>query len=137
MQTDYLQLLLNFKAYFVTKYGFFRMDEMRKKQAMKMSMTGQDKMESLLIYVKKSLSLPNGEVLTRLSNSAIQLHFKDLSNVSINKDDDQGIYFMNSNGRASEVNYNECKNNNIRTKIRRFSNIMQKLSQGGQQYSAP
>lgn len=38
MQTDYVQLLLNFKSYFVTKYGFFRMDEMRKKQAMSMSM---------------------------------------------------------------------------------------------------
>lgn len=42
-------------------------------------------MESMLIYVKKSLDLPNGEILTRLSNSAIQLHFKDLSSVSINK----------------------------------------------------
>ena len=38
MQTDYVQLLLNFKSYFVTKYGYFRMDEMRKKQAMSMSM---------------------------------------------------------------------------------------------------
>lgn len=39
---------------------------------------------------------------------------------------------MSSEGKISEVNYNECKNITIKTKIRRFSNIMQKLSQGQQ-----
>lgn len=33
MQIDYVQLLMNFKSFFVTKYGYFKLDEMRKKQA--------------------------------------------------------------------------------------------------------
>ena len=32
MKIDYLQALLNFKSYFSTKYGYFRLDEMWKKQ---------------------------------------------------------------------------------------------------------
>lgn len=60
MQTDYLQLLLNFKSFFVTKYGVFKMDEMRKKTAMSMSlMIGQEQMESL-VYVKKCVRMNKG-----------------------------------------------------------------------------
>ena len=60
MQTDYLQLLLNFKSFFVTKYGVFKMDEMRKKTAMSMSlMIGQEQLESL-IYMKKCVKLGKG-----------------------------------------------------------------------------
>lgn len=35
---------------------------------------------------------------------------------------------MNPKGKASEVIYNECKSSEIKTKIRRFSNMMQRLS---------
>ena len=104
------------------------MDEMRKKQAMSMSMMIGNEQIEMLVYVKKCLDMKNGEILTRLSNAIIQLHFKDLSNISLNKEEENGIYLMNPNGKMSEINYNECKNTKTKTKVRKFSNIMQKLS---------
>ena len=56
------------------------------------------------------------------------MHFKDLSNISLNKEEEQGIFLMSPNGKISEVNYNECKSSKTKTKVRKFSNIMQKLS---------
>lgn len=58
----------------------------------------------------------------------IQLHFNDLSSISINKEDSEGIYFMGSNGKIEQINYHECKDGKIKIKIRKFSNIMEKLS---------
>ena len=49
--------------------------------------------------------------------------------MSINKDDDQGIYYMNPKGKTMEIVYQTCKNKQVKTKIRKFSNLMQKLSQ--------
>lgn len=72
--------------------------------------------------------MKNGEILTRLSNSVIQLHFNDLSSVSINKEDNEGIYFMGSNGKIEQINYHESKDSKIKIKIRKFSNIMEKIS---------
>lgn len=94
-------MLLNFKSFFVTKYGVFKMDEMRKKTAMSMSlMIGQEQLESIL-YLKKCVKLGKGEILTRLSNSVIQLHFLDLSTLLINREDNRGIFYMNEKGKTS------------------------------------
>lgn len=51
------------------------------------------------------MKLHKGEILTRLSNSVIQLHFNDLSNISINREDSSGIYYTNEKGKISEINY--------------------------------
>ena len=79
--------------------------------------------------MKKCVKLGKGEILTRLSNSAIQIHFTDLSSLAINRDDNRGIYFISEKGKANEVNYEDSKNKVLKTKVRFFSNIMEKLSQ--------
>ena len=63
-----------------------------------------------------------------MSNNIIQLHFSDLTSLSINRDDERGIYFVDRRGRQIEVNYNQCKSSKLKTKVRRFSNLIQKLS---------
>jgi hypothetical protein len=35
---------------------------------------------------------------------------------------------MTKKGHLLEVNYNECKNSRLKAKVRRFSNLIQKLS---------
>lgn len=66
--------------------------------------------------------------MTRTNNNIIQLHFCDLTSLAINREDERGIYFINKRGNQIEVNYNQCKNAKLKTKVRRFSNLIQKLS---------
>jgi len=39
-------------------------------------------------------------------------------------------YVLYKIGKPSEINYNECKSQKLKTKVRRFSNLIQKLSSG-------
>ena len=63
-----------------------------------------------------------------MSNNIIQLHFSDLTSLAINRDDERGIYFIDRKGRQKEVNYNQGKSSKLKTNVRRFSNLIQKLS---------
>jgi hypothetical protein len=85
----------------------------------------------------KCFNLTENEILTRLSNAVIQLHFPDFTSLIINRNDEKGIYYINqkgtceiSLGRGSEINYNQCRSPKLKTKIRRFSNLIQRLSSG-------
>lgn len=80
-------------------------------------------------FLKKILKLNNGEILTRLNNGVIQVHFNDLTSLFLNREDDKGLFYINKKGRVSEINYKECQNPNLRKKIRYFSNLMKKLSE--------
>lgn len=42
--------------------------------------------DDLVGFVKRWMQLQKGEILTRLNNSIIQLHFNDLTSLSINQD---------------------------------------------------
>lgn len=94
------------------------MEEMRKR-------TGET---DSLVYCKKAIAINDLEIVTRTSNNIIQLHFSDLTSLAINRDDEKGIYFTNKKGHQMEINYNQCKNQKLKTKVRRFSNLIQKLS---------
>lgn len=85
----------------------------------------------------KCFNLTENEILTRLSNAVIQLHFPDFTSLIINRNDEKGIYYINQKGtceinlgRGSEINYNQCRSPKLKTKIRRFSNLIQRLSSG-------
>jgi hypothetical protein len=39
------------------------------------------------------------EVLTRLTNNIVQLHFNDLTSVAINRDDEKGIFLVTKRGK--------------------------------------
>lgn len=41
MQTEYLQVLLNFKSFFASKYGLFKLDEFHKKYSLAMAAQGK------------------------------------------------------------------------------------------------
>lgn len=69
--------LFHFKSFFITKYSLFKMEEMRKR-------TGET--ESV-VYLKKAIAINDQEIVTRTSNNIIQLHFSDLTSLSINRDD--------------------------------------------------
>lgn len=105
----------------MTKYSLFKMEEMRKR-------TGEVEQ---LVFIRKAIAINDLEIVTRLSNNIIQLHFSDLSSLAINREDERGIYLVDSRGRQSEVNYNHCKSHKLKTKVRRFSNLIQKLSSRG------
>ncbi len=40
------------------------------------------------------------------------------------------VIIVNNSGKHSEINYNQCKSAKLKKKIRRFSNLIQKLSYG-------
>ena len=78
--------------------------------------------------MKKAIAINDLEIVTRMTNNIIQLHFKDLTSLAINREDERGIYLVTKRGKILEVNYNQCKQAKLKTKIRRFSNLIQKLS---------
>lgn len=78
--------------------------------------------------MKKAIAINDLEIVTRMTNNIIQLHFKDLTSLAINREDERGIYLVTRRGKILEVNYNQCKQSKLKTKIRRFSNLIQKLS---------
>lgn len=65
------------------------MDEMRKR-------TGDSE---TIIFLKRAIGVGEWEIMTRLSNNIIQLHFRDLTSLSLNRQDDKGIYLMNKKGQ--------------------------------------
>jgi hypothetical protein len=67
--------LFHFKSFFIEKYSLFKLEEMRKR-------TGESE---VLIYLKKALALTDLEIVTRLTNNIIQLHFSDLTSLAINR----------------------------------------------------
>lgn len=67
--------LFHFKAFFVEKYSLFKLEEMRKR-------TGDIE---TLVYLKKGIAINDLEIVTRLSNNIIQLHFSDLTSLAINR----------------------------------------------------
>ena len=46
----------------------------------------------------RCFNLNETEILTRLTNQAIQLHFSDFTSLIINRNDDKGIYYINKKG---------------------------------------
>ena len=46
----------------------------------------------------RCFNLTDKEILTRLSNAVIQLHFADFSSLIINRNDEKGIYYINERG---------------------------------------
>lgn len=44
--------------------------------------------------------LSKGEILTRLNNSIIQLHFNDLTSLMINHDENAGIFQIDAKGKC-------------------------------------
>jgi hypothetical protein len=86
-----------------------------------------------LIYLRKAIAINDLEIVTRMSNNVIQLHFSDLSSLAINREDEKGIYYIDRKGKQIEVNYNQCKSSKLKTKVRRFSNLIQKLSARGEE----
>ena len=50
MQVEYVKVLLNFKSYFVTKYNYFGLDEMWRKQDFSLNQ---------IIYIKKCFKFEN------------------------------------------------------------------------------
>ena len=81
-----LEKLLNFRKFFITKYGIFKIDELHKKYINSLVLEGREQSDEDVVYLKKWMQLQKGEILTRLNNSIIQLHFNDLSNLSINQE---------------------------------------------------
>jgi len=77
------------------------------------------------------MAINDFEIATRLNNHIIQLHFSDLTSLVLNREDEKGIFMITKKGEFQEINYNQCKNNKTKRKIRRFSNLMQKLSTKG------
>lgn len=110
--------LFHFKSFFITKYSLFKMQQMRKR-------SGE---LDVLVYLKKAIAINDLQIVTRMSNNIIQLHFSDLTSLAISREDEKGIYYINKKGVQLEINYNQCKNSKLKTKIRRFSNLIQKLS---------
>ena len=78
--------------------------------------------------MQRAIMIEEGEFLTRLDNHVVQLNFKDLTSLAINKLDNNTIYYLNNHSVLQEINYNQCKNSRIKTKIRRFSKIIQRLT---------
>ena len=83
--------------------------------------------EDPIIYVKKWMELQKGEILTRMSNSVIQLHFNDLTNLIINQEEAGGIHYLDAKGKLAEVEYNKCADKETKSKIRLFSSLLDKL----------
>ena len=106
--------LFHFKAFFIEKYSLFKMQEMRKRTG------GGDG----LLFLKKGIALNDLQIVTRLSNNIIQLHFSDLTSLALNRDEQKGIYLVTKRGELKEVNYNQCKNARLKCKVRRFSNLI-------------
>lgn len=113
-----LARLFHFKAFFIAKYSLFKLEEMRKR-------TGESE---VVVVLRRAVVVGEREIATRLSNNIIQLHFGDLTSLAINRDDEKGIYIVSRRGLLSEVNYNQCKSSRLKAKVRRFSNLIQKLS---------
>lgn len=40
-----------------------------------------------LVYLKKAIAINDLEIVTRMSNNIIQLHFSDLTSLAINRED--------------------------------------------------
>lgn len=85
---------MHFKTYFMEKYSVFKLDEMNKRQV---------KTEDIPFIKKCSNIVQDREVLTRLSNNIIQLNFRDNTSVMINYQESQGIYYVDSRGKITQV----------------------------------
>ena len=123
MKLDYLQALLNFKSYFSTKYGYFRLDEMWKKY-INMAIC-----EEKFFYVKKCLKFGSDEILIRLNNAVIQLHFKDLTGIMTESMDIEEMYYMDEKGRTEKMKEKVkdwCRKK--KKKGKKFRSIVEKLS---------
>ena len=110
--------LFHFKAFFIEKYSLFKLEEMRKR-------TGEGE---ALTFLRRGIALNDLEVVTRLSNNFIQLHFSDLTSLGLSRDENRGIYLTTRKGEIKEINYNQCKSAKLKRKVRRFSNLIEKLS---------
>ncbi len=84
-----LMRLFHFKSFFVEKYSLFKLEEMRKR-------TGENE---ALTYLKKAIAINDLEIVTRLSNNIVQLHFSDLTSLAINREDEKGIFFITKRGK--------------------------------------
>jgi hypothetical protein len=74
------------------------------------------------------VKLAKGEIMTRLNNSVIQLHFNDLTSLSVNKEAAVSMFYMNKQGKMGEVYYEKCNHEKLKTKMRMFNNLLEKLS---------
>lgn len=48
--------------------------------------------------MKKAMAINDFEIVTRLNNNIIQLHFNDLTSVVLNRQDEKGIYMVTRKG---------------------------------------
>ena len=54
----------------------------------------------------------------------MQLHFKDLTSLLVDKDEGMSIIYLNEKGRAYEIEYNKCGDKEIKKKTRLFRNLL-------------
>lgn len=89
----------------------------------------EDQNDEELHYIKKISKIEQNCYLIRMNNELIHLVFGDSTTVFINKNDIEGIYYSDSKGRRIEVNYEKCADKKTKTKIRKFSHLLQKIEQ--------
>ena len=110
--------LFHFKAFFVQKYSLFKLEEMRKRTVDR----------ETVVWMVRGMPLGEVEMVTRLSNSIIQMHFRDLTSMAFVNEEASGlVFFVGKKGHPTLMQYKQCKSSKLKTKWRKFKRILEKL----------